>query len=161
MTLLNTINISNIMANHPTGQLNVTLTATAVCTLTLNDVIFPSLSSTGLANQDVTSTMNGLVRCSPGITYYVGINDAVDGQGTRNMTSMNDPSQLLNYRIYTESGYANLWPNVTASQTDPNTSYLSTAGGDTLYMYLKIPSQPNIMPGTYTDIVTVTLTIGA
>ena len=103
-----------------------------------------------------TASTSVVVICTTGTPYNVGL-DAGVGSGasvtTREMTGAG--ATTLGYSLYTTSGYGTVWGNTVGSNTVLGAG---TGVAQTLTVYGRIPVGENVVPGAYTDTVTVTLT---
>ncbi|MFG6429200.1 spore coat U domain-containing protein [Roseateles sp. LYH14W] len=135
----------------------VTATVTSACTVsgtTLNfgASIDPLATATPL---DATSTLS--VVCTNTTPYTVALNAGTNAGGASNFgaRTMKSGSNTLGYQLYLDAGRSSVWGDGTASSsTSPGTGTGST---QTLTIYGRLPSLANVIPGSYTDTVTVTV----
>lgn len=104
---------------------------------------------------DATSTLT--VTCSNSTPYTVALNAGANAGGASNFTSrtMKSGSDTLGYQLYLDSGRATVWGDGTASSTAKNGT--GTGSAQTHTVYGRLPSLASVVPGTYTDTVTVTV----
>lgn len=139
------------------NSFQVTATVTSACTVsgtTLNfgSAIDPLATATPL---DATSTLT--VQCTNTTPYTVALNAGVNAGGTSNFgaRTMKSGSHTLAYQLYLDAGRSSVWGDGTASSsTSPGTG---TGSAQTLTIYGRLPSLANVVPGSYTDTVTVTV----
>lgn len=138
------------------NSFQVTATVTSACTVsgtTLNfgASIDPLAAATPL---DATSTLS--VQCTNTTPYTVSLNAGVNAGGASNFGSrlMKSGSNTLGYQLYLDAGRATVWGDGTASSTSAGTG---TGSAQTLTIYGRLPSLANVVPGSYTDTVTVTV----
>lgn len=135
----------------------VTATINSACTVsgsTLNfgSAIDPLATATPI---DATSTLS--VRCTNTTPYTVALNAGSNAGGASafGARAMKSGSNTLAYQLYLDSGRGTVWGDGTASST-----YAGTGTGSTqsLTVYGRLPSLAGVVPGSYTDTVTVTVT---
>lgn len=137
-----------------TTTFNVQITIEAECLI--NSASDLNFGSPGLLDSNVDATSEITVRCTPGTPYQVGLNQ---GQGdgatvaTRLMTGPD--AETIEYSVYQDSGRSILWGNTEDSDTAPGTG---TGSPFTHTVYGRVPSQTTPPAGTYSDIITVTVT---
>lgn len=93
-------------------------------------------------------------RCTPGVTAKVTMNAGLWGASVANrrMRHTNN-TNFLSYQLYTTPARNVVWDATTGrSLTFANDSI------QTMTVYGRLPAQSGILPGTYTDTVTVTIT---
>ncbi|WP_077033760.1 spore coat U domain-containing protein [Pelomonas sp. KK5] len=135
----------------------VTATVVSSCTVsgtTLNfgGSIDPLATATPL---DATSTLS--VQCTNTTPYTVALNAGSNAGGASNFSAraMKSGARSLAYQLYLDTGHSSVWGDGTASSA----TYSGTGSGSaqTLNIYGRLPSLANVVPGTYTDTVTVTV----
>ncbi|MBI3348111.1 MAG: spore coat protein U domain-containing protein [Burkholderiales bacterium] len=135
----------------------VTATVTSACTVsgtTLNfgSSIDPLATATPL---DATSTLS--VQCTNTTPYTVALSAGANAGGASNFASrtMKSGSNTLGYQLYLDSGRASVWGDGTSSSSTLGGT--GTGSAQTLTIYGRLPSLANVVPGSYTDTVTVTV----
>ena len=105
---------------------------------------------------DATSTL--AVTCTNTTPYAVSLNAGVNAGGATNFASraMKSGSNTLAYQIYLDTGRSTVWGDGTASSSTK--SGTGTGSLQNISVYGRIPSLANVVPGSYTDTVTVTIT---
>jgi len=146
------------MAATPvTTTFPVTATITSACTvsgsaLNFGSAIDPLSSTTPL---DATSTVT--VTCSNTTPYTVSLNAGANAGGSSNFSTrtMKSGSDTLAYQLYLDAGRATVWGDGTASSSARNGT--GSGSAQSLTVYGRLPSLANVVPGAYTDTVTVTI----
>jgi spore coat protein U-like protein len=144
-------------ATPVTATFPVTATITSSCTvsgssLNFGSAIDPLSVSTPL---DATSTLT--VTCSSTTPYTVSLSAGANAGGASNFASrtMKSGSDTLAYQLYLDSGRSTVWGDGTASSSAKNGT--GTGSAQSLTVYGRLPSLANVVPGAYTDTVTVTI----
>lgn len=142
------------LAGTATTTFSVTATVNANCAIVSASALsFPAYNPSQGA-QNATSAVS--VKCTKTTPFNIGL-DAGTGTGatvtTRKMTS---GSNTLNYSLYSDSNHSVVWGNTVGTNTVAGTGQgFSTTITDTVYG--QIANQPDAVPGTYADTVTVTV----
>lgn len=134
-----------------TGQFNVKMTITASCTVgTAADLDF---GTAGSIASNVDATTNLQVTCTNGATYNVGLSNGGNfSGGTRRMIS---GSNFINYELYRDSGRSQPFGNTVGTDTVAGTG---NGAAQSIPVYGRVPAQPGVAVGDYTDVVTITVT---
>lgn len=139
------------------NSFQVTATVTSACTVsgtTLNfgASIDPLATATPL---DATSTLS--VQCTNTTPYTVALNAGANAGGASNFGSrtMKSGANTLGYQLYLDAGRSSVWGDGTASSS--TSAGTGTGSAQTLTLYGRLPSLANVVPGSYTDTVTVTV----
>ncbi len=139
------------------NSFQVTATVTTSCTVsgtTLNfgSSIDPLAAVTPL---DATSTLS--VQCTNTTPYTVALNAGTNAGGPANFSArtMKSGGNALGYQLYLDAGRASVWGDGTASSS--TSAGTGTGSAQTLTIYGRLPSLANVVPGSYTDTVTVTV----
>ena len=134
-------------AGTASNSFQVTATVTSSCTVsgtTLNfgASIDPLAASVPL---DATSTLS------------VALNAGANAGGPANFSAraMKSGVHSLGYQLYLDAGRATVWGDGTASSS--TSAGTGTGSAQTLTIYGRLPSLANVVPGSYTDTVTVTV----
>lgn len=144
-------------ATPVTTTFPVTATITSACTvsgssLNFGSAIDPLSVSTPL---DATSTLT--VTCSNTTPYTVSLSAGANAGGASNFANrtMKSGSDTLAYQLYLDAGRSTVWGDGTASSTAKTGT--GTGSVQSLTVYGRLPSLANVVPGSYTDTVTVTI----
>ena len=148
--------------------LSLSLPASALCALcscsvSATPVAFgtynPLSSSPQDSNGSIQLTCGGLVGAL--VTYDVTLGKGLNST-TFSPRRMASGANLLDYDLYTTSGYSSIWGDGTGgSQSNSGSITILLVGGTTnqLVVYGRIPgSQSAVRPGSYSDSVVVTVT---
>lgn len=144
-------------AGTASNSFQVTATVTSACTVsgtTLNfgASIDPLATATPL---DATSTLS--VVCTNTTPYTVALNAGSNAGGASNFgaRTMKSGSHTLGYQLYLDAGRSSVWGDGTASSS--TSASTGTGSTQTMTIYGRLPSLANVIPGSYTDTVTVTV----
>ena len=136
----------------------VTATIISSCTVsgtTLNfgNSIDALATSTPL---DATSTLS--VTCTNTTPYTVSLNAGANAGGASNFgaRTMKSGTRTLGYQLYLDTGRSSVWGDGTASSA--TVAGTGTGSAQSLSIYGRIPSLAGVVPGSYSDTVTVTVT---
>lgn len=143
------------LAGTQQTTMGVSATVTANCSITALPVAFGNINP--LAGGAFTATGSVTVTCTTGSPWGVTA-DAGGGSGaTLSVRRMTYSGNTLNYALYTDSGYVNVW----GSGTGGTASVTGTGNGSaqTFTIYGRIPAGQTAAPaGGYSDTVNVTVT---
>jgi len=129
--------------------ITVTMAVAGTCSLRANDLNFGNYdprSGTGLLAQ---SSLD--VTCTSGLSYKITL-DAGQGGGTTQVRKMTGGGGGLEYSLYRNSARTQVWgetPGVDTVQAS------GTGVTQRYQMYGKVPAGQSLMPGTYSDVITV------
>ncbi|WP_422017335.1 spore coat U domain-containing protein [Roseateles sp.] len=120
--------------------------------LNFGNSIDPLATATPL---DATSTLS--VVCTNTTPYTVALNAGANAGGASNFGSrtMKSGTRTLGYQLYLDTGRSTVWGDGTASSS--TSAGTGTGSTQTLTIYGRLPSLANVVPGAYTDTVTVTV----
>jgi len=145
-----------LAASPASNTFQVTATIASSCTvsgsaLNFGGSIDPLATATPI---DATSTLS--VVCTNTTPYTVALNAGVNAGGASNFSTrrMKSGSNTLGYQLYLDAGRSTVWGDGTASSTSSGTG---TGSVQNLTIYGRLPSLANVVPGAYTDTVTVTV----
>ena len=104
---------------------------------------------------DASSTLS--VVCTNTTPYTVALNAGSNAGGASNFgaRTMKSGSNTLGYQLYLDSGRSSVWGDGTASSSTSGGT--GTGSTQSLTIYGRLPSLVNVVPGSYTDTVTVTV----
>jgi len=157
LVLLSSLLVSALAAaGTASNTFQVNATVVSACTVSGSAMNFgssidPLAAATPL---DATSTLS--VQCTNTTPYTVALNAGSNAGGASNFTNrtMKSGSNSLGYQLYLDAGRSSIWGDGTASSTVAGTGTGST---QSLTIYGRLPSLANVVPGSYTDTVTVTI----
>ncbi|MBN9206916.1 spore coat U domain-containing protein [Methylibium petroleiphilum] len=144
-------------AGTATGSFQVQATVASACTvsgslLNFGGSIDPLVSAVPI---DASSTLT--VRCTNTTPYTVALDAGIHAGGAAvfGNRNMSNGAQTIGYQLYLDAGRATVWGNGTASSsTVPGTG---TGSNQSLTIYGRLPSLTGVVPGSYSDTVTVTI----
>lgn len=143
-----------------TSTFGVSLTIIAECVINSTATLaFGSLGvlggSGGVTPNDATTTI--AVQCTNSTPYDIGLDAGTTAGGSTTTRKLLNTvtTDTVNYKLYSDSGHTTNWGNAvgtdTLHKTGNGASQIST-------VYGRIPAQTTPIPGTYADLVTVTVT---
>ncbi|MDQ7996578.1 MAG: spore coat U domain-containing protein [Luteibacter sp.] len=132
--------------------LTATANVAAKCTVgTATELNFGSVSGLLRVNTDQTSLVRAT--CTQRAAYQIGLDNGKNASGTtRRMT---DGTHFVTYQLFTDPGRTTRWGNTLNTDTAAGTG---SGSEQTLTVYGRVPIQPAQPAGSYSDIVTVTVT---
>ncbi|WWO99546.1 MAG: spore coat U domain-containing protein [Candidatus Dasytiphilus stammeri] len=107
----------------------------------------PNLNNVIDAQSTGTGGSIGL-NCTKGLSYYVSLNDGSQPDGKQRRMK-GEQGDYIKYDLYQNAAHTKLW--------DSKLSQAGTGKETALTIYGRIPKQPSVKAGTYTDTVTVTV----
>ena len=145
-------NCAAVMAgSHTTAQANfsIAVVVPTQCTVTATSMAFPTASVLKVA---YTATATIASTCNASTPVTIALDDGATGTGptTRRMMS---GANAITYGIYRDAAGTLPW----GATSGTNTGSLSSGTG-TLTAYGIVPPQTSPAPGTYNDVVNVTIT---
>ena len=148
------------LAVQATSTFTVTATVNATCKVTgAGNIAFGVYDPTAAGN-GATGSSTVTFKCTKGTPWKVTLSTGANGASavgtTRAMAAAGD---FLNYDLYTDSGYANVWSSSNAA-TAPNVVTGNGAGGagDSVTVFGAVPGGQYPTPSAgYTDTITITV----
>jgi spore coat protein U-like protein len=158
VTSLLVVGVANAATQTTTFQ--VTATVVANCKIvSAGTVAFGNYSPTA---GDVSATSDIVVRCSKNAPYTLGLNGGTTTGGTVAQRLMANGANTLQYNLYKEVAYTNVWGNTAGSDTVSGTGAgLGVPNAITHTVYGLLPDNAfnqDVAVGSYSDTVTATLT---
>ena len=133
-----------------TTTMSVTLTINAGCTVTAGSLAFGSAQ---LLSVPVTASTTVIPTCT-NTTPYTVLLDAGSGTGaTVAARKLTNGSNTVTYSLYQDAAFSTVWGN-TAGQTVAGTG---NGNAQSLTVYGRIPAQAGAPPGSYADVINVTV----
>lgn len=132
--------------------MNVTASVAARCTFgTATDLLFGNVPGLLTVATDQTSLLR--VTCTNRAPFQLGLDNGANASGAQRR--MGSAGQYVNYELYRDSARTQRWGNTLNSDT-----YAGTGSGSeqTVTVYGRVPPQAAAMAGTYSDLITVTVT---
>lgn len=144
-------------AGTASNTFQVTATVTSACTVSGTTLNFGSSIDPLAAATPIDTTSTLTVQCTNTTPYAVALNAGANAGGASNFSSrtMKSGSNTLGYQLYLDSGRSSVWGDGTASSS--TSSGTGTGSAQSLTIYGRLPSLANVVPGSYTDTVTVTI----
>ncbi len=133
--------------------------ADVTCTTTVTGIAFGNYNT--LASADDDSSGNIGVACTPtsagAVSYTIGISA---GSGSFTARQLVQGSESLGYNLYVNATRVQVWGDGTAGTSTVSDSYTisQTPVTRTYGIYGRIPGKQNKPAGSYTDVVSVTVT---
>jgi spore coat protein U-like protein len=122
----------------------------ATCSVAAQDVAFGSYDS--LARFAVDGVGNVNVSCDAPATFEIGIGEG--GSGTFLQRRMDSGQSAMTYNLYTSAARTTVWGDGTGATTTVSDS----GTGRDYTVYGRIDSGQNLPPGSYSDLLVVTVT---
>lgn len=132
-----------------------------VCTVGSTPVVFGIYDPLTALTTDSTGIIT--ITCLAALSTTVSYAIQLDGGAAASIPNrrMSSGAAQIFYQMYTTSGRATIWGNGTSGSVVVSDSFLlvSTIASIKNYtIYGRIPARQNVVPGTFTDTVMVTLT---
>ena len=129
-----------------------------VSAMILSSCLFSSTGSMGFGSYtgleiDITSSIS--VTCTNTTAYNVAIDDGENSTGNYNWAMIGPGSALLAYRIWRDSQHTEPWGATPGTDTLPGTG---TGSPQMVQVYGVVSAGHGVIPGAYTDTVTLTCT---
>lgn len=152
--LLATAPVASSFAATATTTFGVHMTIEAGCTIeSATDLNFGTISVLS-ASIDVASAIS--VRCSNTTSYAIGLDKGQHGATVTARQMQGGPTnERINYTLTSNAGRTINWGNTVGSDTLSGTG---NGSSQVFQVYGRVPPQATPTAGTYSDIVTVTVT---
>lgn len=139
-------------AGTATTTLPVSMTITAGCTVTAVPVAFTTQSTLGT----VTAASGSLgVTCTNTTPYSVGLDKGNGSGSTTQSRKMTGPSgALINYGLWQNANFTTNFGNTVGTDAVPGTG---NGTAQTISVFGQVPAQNSPAPGSYADVVNVTV----
>ena len=137
-----------------------TVYAAPQCTISASPVIFGNydpLSATPVTGTGVLTFLCQRGVPGGGITYTISLSS---GSGTFAQRTLTSGPNVLNYNLYTDPTLTTVWGDGSAGTATVVTaiSRANALAGVTNTVYGNIPALQDVVPGSYSDSITVTVT---
>ncbi len=133
-----------------TTSFTVTATISNSCTISAGNLSFGTYTGTVL-----NGTSMIVVSCSKNAPYYVGLNAGTATGATVTTRKLTSGTHTLNYALYSNSGHSTNWGNTVGTDTVTGTG---SGTNQPLTVFGQIPANQSLIPGTYSDTITATIT---
>lgn len=134
------------------GQLTVQAAVVAGCTVTASAMNFGTIS---VLTNALSATSTITLNCTQGVTATIDLDNGQTGTSPVSR-QLRGSSSAIRYGIYRDSSHMFPWGQTTGSDTVSIPMGLSTSASVTAYGL--VPAQGTPAPGSYTDVVKVTIT---
>jgi spore coat protein U-like protein len=134
-----------------TTTFTVTAVIQATCSISASTLAFGNY-----ARSLINSTSTISVTCTNLTPYNVGLNAGTGTGATVTNRVMTGPSSaVLSYKLFSNSGRTTNWGNTVGTDTLAGTG---SGSAQSLTVYGQVPAAQSVIPGSYTDTITATLT---
>jgi spore coat protein U-like protein len=142
-------------AGTAVSNFGVSLAITAQCVINSTTLMNFNSGTIGVlnANNDTTGTLK--VVCTNTTPFDIGLDGGTSSGGSVAQRLLINSGNTINYNLYTSNAFSTIWGNTVHTDTVASTG---TGTEQTFTIYGRVPSQATPAPGTYTDLVTVTIT---
>lgn len=151
--LVQSIYAGEALAAISTDSMNINMTIVDECTIEKTTAM--DFGSKGIIDSNIDETSQIDVICTKDTPYTVGLS-AGDGKdasmASRQMTG--GSSDTITYALYRDATRTQIWGKTIGADTG---SYTGNGKRQTLTVYGRVPPQPSPTPGSYSDVVTVSL----
>jgi spore coat protein U-like protein len=145
-----------LQAATATSSFTVSATVTESCQIvSASTMAFPSFNALASADIDQTSTLS--LRCTNTTPYNIGLSAGGGSGATVGTRKMSNGGETLNYTVYRDSSHSQIWGNTVATDTLASVGTGSNQS-HTLYGRVFSSGLSSVIPGSYSDSVTVTVT---
>jgi spore coat protein U-like protein len=149
--------VLGLTSTSAVAQANPATTTFGVSATVLKDCI---VSATALGFGNYTGAVNSAqstitVTCTNSTTYTVGLGPGLATGATVTTRQMQNGTNLLNYGLFSNGTWTTNWGNTSG------TNWVSGTGngaGQALTVYGQIPAGQYVVPGSYADTISVTVT---
>jgi len=132
--------------------------ASAACSVNNPNLVFGSFN-TLTAGSTVDSTTTITITCDSQSSYTIAL--STGGSGTYSPRRMASGSNNLEYNLYTDATYSQIWGDGTSgSATVASGSALLGSRDHPVYGRIPLSTQWNASVGSYSDSITLTITYG-
>ena len=121
------------------------------CSVSTSGLNFGTYDVFSPLNDDITGTIN--VNCNNKTAYTLSLSS---GSGTFASRSMTSGTHVLAYNLFLDSTRLTIWGDGSAGTG--TVSGTGTGGNTATTVYGRIPARQNAFVGSYSDVVTVTVT---
>jgi spore coat protein U-like protein len=152
LLLLPVANLSHASTSASSLSVQVTVMSSAVIN-SISTALHFGTQGVLTANVDNTFTLN--VQCTNTTPYHIGFDVGTGTGATVAVRKMTNGSNTINYSLYTDSMRTTVWGNTVGTDT---VAAIGNGAPQSFTVYGRVPAQTTPASGTYTDIITVTVT---
>ena len=120
---------------------------------TTTDLDFGSIPGLITSNTDQTSTIG--MTCTGRTAWNVGLNNGQNASGSVRRMRLGATGNYVAYELYSNPGRTIRWGNMINTDTVPGTG---TGLAQSLTVYGRVPAPQTVPSGSYSDVITVTVT---
>lgn len=133
---------------------NATAGVASLCSISAaSDLDFSAQPGIFAANRDYTSTLS--MNCRRRTAWQIGLNNGQNASGTTRRMANAAKTAFVPYELYRNSPRTQRWGSTLNSDTLSGTG---SGGSENFIIYGRVPGPQNLVPGSYSDVVTVTVT---
>ena len=147
--------VSSAVQAANTGTLNVTASVAATCDFVTSAPVAFGAAVAGM-DKDAAGSVNW--NCTNSTTATIYLDGGSSSNVNARVMSGGTPAGTLGYQLYTDAGRTNPWTDSTGVAIT-GTGYTSTGTSTPVYGRVLAAGFANATPGSYTDSVTVTITL--
>lgn len=136
-------------ATTATTTFLVSATVETSCTVSAAPLAFGTYDGTALNKSSGGIT----VTCTDGTPYTIGLDEGLNG-GSGNTRYMINGTNTLAYQLFSDTNYSVPWGNTSNTVASTGTGTAQTP----FIVYGTIPAGEAVVPGTYQDTITATIT---
>ena len=147
--------VSPFTASAQTAQTTMDVSATVVeaCVVTATNLAFGNYDPTAPNPSDATNSIT--VICTPGTSFTVGLNAGSTAGATVTSRQMASGGNRLDYGLFQDVARSVNWGNTPG--TDTPAAAIAGLTPSILTVYGRVPAQQTVAVGSYSDIVTITV----
>lgn len=123
----------------------------ANCTVSTSGLNFGSYDVFSSVNDDITATIT--VNCTKNKAYSISLSS---GSGTFGSRTLTGTGGALAYNLFLDATHLTIWGD--GSSGTSTFSGMGTGGNIGTSVYGRIPARQNVRAGSYSDLITVTVT---
>lgn len=136
-----------------TGELNVTITIAADCAVTGSTAV--DFGSVGVLTAAATASGSVSVACTETTPYQIGLDAGAGANATTTTRYMTSANGQIAYQLFRDNARTSNWGNIRDTDTQGSTG---TGAAQTFPVYGRVAAQSTPAPGTYSDVVTISVT---
>lgn len=123
----------------------------STCTVAVLPINFGTINSNSQNLQSTTLTAT----CTKGTAFNVALSTGISNDFSNRYMALTDNSDQLKYNVYFDNLYNNILGDGTSNTATIND--MGTGNDQTFTLFGKIPTGQFVSPGTYSDLISVTL----
>jgi len=138
------------------GSFPFSVSATVLndCNISASNIDF---GTSGVLGSDLIANGTVSAQCTAGDSYSIALNSGTTpGATLADRRMLSGGSSVVHYQLYTAANFSTVWGDGTAG-TAP-ISGVGTGSGQSYTVYGRVAAQSTPAPGSYTDVITATIT---